>query len=128
MNEQRTDIAIPSLGDASQPLLDAAGVFAGRQAEPGHQVPAAVEGLAVASRRHECRRSLRADPKQRLLCLGFCPKVPHNRRAGTAALRVSGHADGEQENIATTVEVLAEYGPRFHGLDRGVRSSTLTNG
>ncbi len=42
--------------------------------------------------------------------------------------RWAGLADSEQENITTTVELLAEYGPGFHGLDRGVRSSTLTNG
>ena len=27
-----------------------------------------------------------------------------------------------------TVELLAEYGPGYHGLDKGVRSSTLMNG
>ena len=55
----------------------------------------------------------------------------HLRVVGRLSMHPSGEetaglVDGECDNIATRVGLLAEWGPGPHGLDRGVRSSALT--
>ena len=61
MHQERSQIAITSLGNAREPLFFSAGVLPRNQPEPRSELPPVVECTAIRDRRHDRRGCYRPD-------------------------------------------------------------------
>ena len=73
MYQQRAQVGIAATGDGTEPVLAAAGVLAGHQAEPGGQLPAIGEQAWITHGGHEGIGRQRPDAGDLLHALAALP-------------------------------------------------------